>query len=326
MNSDYEGFEPSLLKPPGQQKVAPATENAKRTLDDLIARALAYSSGPELKELLDFSRRFPHYAPYNAMLLHVQNPGIRYAVRASVWEDTYERRVNPGARPYVVLQTMGPVAFVFDISDTHPIDPSHDLVPALVVNPFPTKGNAPPKAMKRLTDACAKVGIVVVTQDLGSNLAGDVRRAAVNGSEFHLRLNVKHTGAQQLGTLAHELAHVFCGHLGEDRAGIAPDRPVRTLTPQVQEFEAEAVAYLVTDRLNLDVGSVAYLAGYISETKPIPGYSLDAVLKAAGKIEEMLQGRFRLKKDRERRTRVTQVSLTSTHSQVAHRSLRGRQF
>lgn len=140
------------------------------------------------------------------------------------------------------------------------------------------------------------MGIAVVTQDLGSNLAGDVRRAAVGGTEFFLRLNLKHTDAQQLGTLAHELVHVFCGHLGEVIAGIAPARPANKLSTQVREFEAEAVAYLVTDRMNLDIGSTGYLSGYLSETKPIPNYSLDAVLKAAGKIEEMLQGRFRLKK------------------------------
>ena len=299
MNCYLDGFEPQSAEPavqPAGSSVKPAADDAKRTLDDLIARSLAYSSGPELKVLLDFSRRFPHYAPYNAMLLHVQNPGISYAVRAAVWEETYQRRVNPGARPYVVLQTMGPVAFAFDISDTYPIDPANDLVPAVVVNPFPAKGAAPPKAIKRLTDACAKAGIVVVTQDLGSSRAGDVRRAELNGCEFYLRLNSKHTAAQQLGTCAHELAHVFCGHLGKDRNGIAPERTPEILTKDLVEFEAEAVAYLVTDRLNLDVGSVAYLSGYLLVGKPLPKYSLDAVLKAAGKIEEMLQGRFRLKK------------------------------
>ena len=51
-------------------------ETARHALDQLISRALAYRTGPELKALFDFMRRFPHIAPYNAMLLHVQNPGI----------------------------------------------------------------------------------------------------------------------------------------------------------------------------------------------------------------------------------------------------------
>jgi hypothetical protein len=64
----------------------------------------------------------------------------------------------------------------------------------------------------------------------------------------------------------------------------------------VREFEAEAVAYLVTDRLGLDLGSHKYLAGYLSDDKPLPDYSLDNVLKAVGKIEEMLRGTFRVRR------------------------------
>lgn len=189
---------------------------------------------------------------------------------------------------------MGPVEFVFDVSDTEPIDPSEDRVPAIVANPFPAKGKPPPLALRRLVKACAKAGIEIVMQDLASNLAGDVRRASERAAEFYLRLNVKHSDAQQLGTLAHEVAHVFCGHLGLDHVELAPERPPLAL--DVREFEAEAVAYLVTDRMNLDIGSVAYLSGYLAPGKPLPDYSLDAILKAAGKIEEMAAGRFRLKK------------------------------
>src|SRR5438477_2432208 len=110
-------------------------ETTRKALDDLTSRALAYRTGPELKALFDFMKRFPHLAPYNAMLLHVQNPEIQFALRAPVWERKYERRVKPGGRPYVILQTMGPVAFVFDLCDTRPINPNRDLIPEIVTNP-----------------------------------------------------------------------------------------------------------------------------------------------------------------------------------------------
>ena len=177
----------------------------RRTLDDLISRALAYRTGPELKQLVDFTRRFPHLAPYNAMLLHVQNPGIAYALRAPDWERKYKRRVKPAARPYVILWTMGPVAFVFDLSDTEAIDPDDDRVPKIVTNPFPTKGQPPPGALDKLISACLKVGIVIDFRDFGTNLAGRVQRLRKAGVDFHIALNSKHTSAQQLGTLAHEL-------------------------------------------------------------------------------------------------------------------------
>jgi len=59
------------------------------------------------------------------MLLYIQNPGIRYALRARQWKD-WGRKIKPSARPYVILWKMGPVAFVFDLSDTEPIDPKND--------------------------------------------------------------------------------------------------------------------------------------------------------------------------------------------------------
>src|SRR5438105_14176434 len=72
-------------------------EASRKALDDLISRALAYRTGPELKALFDFMRRFPHIAPYNAMLLHVQNHGIQFSMRVPVWERKYQLRVNSGA-------------------------------------------------------------------------------------------------------------------------------------------------------------------------------------------------------------------------------------
>jgi len=238
-------------------------------------------------------KRFPHLAPYNAMLLHVQNPGIGYALQARFWERDYHRRIRPGARAYVILQTMGPVAFVFELSDTEPINSAVDLVPEIAKNPFPAKGQPPIGAIEMLVSACAEVGIEVERRDRGTILAGSVQRLTQRTPPFHLVLNIKHTEAQQLGTLAHELAHVFCGHLGYFEDGFWPDR--RYATKVVREFEAEAVAYLVSDRLNLDIGSVQYLAGYLSDDKPLPDYSLDAVLKAVGKVEQMLRGTFRVR-------------------------------
>lgn len=278
-----------------QDELSPsAADESRQLLDELISRSLAYRNSQELKELLDFTCKFPHIAPYNAMLLHVQNPGIQYALRAGEWA-RWGRRVKPASRPYVILRTMGPVAFVFDLSDTEPIDPKHDRIPKDVKNPFPTKGDPPQSAMANLRKACEKLGIKVECRDFATGLAGEVMRAERAGYQFHVILNSKHTPTQQLGTLVHELAHVFCGHLGKTEAGFWHDR--RNAEVPVRELEAEAVAYLVTERLHLDIGSVKYLAGYLKDDSQLPNYSLDAVLKAAGKIEEMIAGRFRLKKE-----------------------------
>jgi hypothetical protein len=239
-------------------------------------------------------KRFRHLAPYNAMLLHVQNPGIGYALQPRFWARDYHRRVRPGARPYVILQPFGPVAFVFELSDTEPIDPAVDLVPEIVKNPFPTKGQPPIGALENVISSCLEIGIEVERRDRGTLLAGSVQRLTYRTPPFHILLNSKHSEAQQLGTLVHELAHVFFGHLGAFEGGFWPER--RRTSKATREFEAEAVAHLVTDRLNLDIGSVQYLAGYLSDDKPLPNYSLDTVLKAVNKIEEMLRGTFRIRR------------------------------
>jgi len=272
---------------------AAASDRDRQLMDELIEKALAYRSGKELKELFDFTCRFPHIAPYNAMLLHVQNPGIQYALRARDWERKYRRRVKPAARPYVILWTMGPVAFVFDLSDTEPIDPKDDRIPEIVKNPFPTKGEPPLGALANLEKACGLLRIEIELKDFATGLAGRVERRERAGYLFHVALNSKHTPAQRLGSLAHELAHIFCGHLGETEDGFWHDR--RDTTLPARELEAEAVAYLVTERLHLDIGSVEYLAGYLKDGSQLPDYSLDAVLKAASKVEEMVAGKFRLK-------------------------------
>jgi hypothetical protein len=264
------------------------SDDPRRSLDDLISRAIAYHSAPELVELLEFNRRFPYLAPYNAMLLHMQNPGIRFALRAPQWERGYRRRIKPGARPYVILQTMGPVAFVFDLSDTEPMNPGDDRIPKAAVNPFATNGKPPLGTLDRMIECCLQLAVEVVEQDFGTALAGKVIREPARKPPYRILLNSKHTEAQKLGTLAHELAHLLCGHLGEDKENKIPERT--NLTKAIREFEAEAVAYLVTDRLGLDIGSVSYLSGYLSAEEAIPAYSLDTALKVAGRIELLMIG------------------------------------
>ena len=143
--------------------------------------------------------------------------------------------------------------------------------------------------------ACTKLLIQVEEQDLGTALAGTARWLPGPNREYHVLLNSKHTEAQKLGTLAHELAHIFCGHL--------PNKPSvgwwehRTgLNLATRELEAEATAYFVASRMALDIGSVSYLAGYLSSNTKLPTYSLEAVLRAAGKVEEMTTKDFRVRK------------------------------
>lgn len=104
-------------QPPAIEK-----EQARRALDDLFNLARKYKSTKEYAELLRFVARFRFYSPYNAMLVHIQRPGSTYVAPAHRWLNQFQHRIKPGAQPLVILQPMGPLMFVFDVSDTEPME------------------------------------------------------------------------------------------------------------------------------------------------------------------------------------------------------------
>ena len=54
-----------------------------------------------------------------------------------------------------------------------------------------------------------------------------------------------------------------------------------------EEFEAEAVCYLVCDRLGIENPSAEYLNGYLDENREVPPISLERVFVAANLVEQM---------------------------------------
>lgn len=108
---------------------------AKRTLDELFAHTIEYRSSKAYYEMLRFVAGFRWYSPFNAMLVHIQRPGARSVAPAHRWLYKYGRTIKPGARPLVILQPMGPVMFVFDVSDTEGAS-----LPPEVEKPFEVRG------------------------------------------------------------------------------------------------------------------------------------------------------------------------------------------
>jgi len=91
-------------------------------------------------------------------------------------------------------------------------------------------------------------------------------------------------------TLVHELAHLYCGHLGTRNPKWWPDR--RGLSLEAREFEAESVCYLVCQRIGVKTKSDAYLGGYYQQNEEIPSISFERIMASTRLIEEM--GRKRL--------------------------------
>jgi hypothetical protein len=111
-------------------------------------------------------------------------------------------------------------------------------------------------------------------------------------------------------TLVHELAHLYCGHLGTPNKSWWPDR--RGLAERPKEFEAESVCYLVCKRLGIDNPSDKYLSGYVGQNEAIPAISLDCVMKAAGLIERMGREHLGARRDKEYQTEASNALASNT--------------
>jgi len=266
----------------------------RKALDELFHEVGSYRNCNDFHELYQFIKKFPGIAPYNALLLHIQRPGSNYVATIPEWKKLFNRTVKPGARPLVILQAFGPVRFVFDLEDTE----GDEFFPERLRNPFQTEGSIEANKFHFLMKNLKRDGISYHESDHGTNSAGYIQwrpgpffrnsKHQFIGFIFNLIVNMNHSKEEKLATIAHELGHLYCGHLGTPERKWWPDRC--SVTDKVsREFEAESVAWLVCERAGIKNPSAQYLSGYLSNNQQIPHISIETVLKAAGMIEAMME-------------------------------------
>jgi hypothetical protein len=295
-----------------QRDVAPLDQEFARTaLDELFTLARKYNSSAAYFELMRFVGRFRFYSPFNATLIHTQMPGAHFVCTALRWLRDYHREIKIGARPIVILQPMGPVLFVFDVSDTAPL-PNARSLPPKVVDPFQVRNGEIGGQLALTIENAKRDGVRVSERVDGSQRAGSIQWAAAGQHLevtivkkpmpksmqipvwFELLLNSIHSAEARYGTLVHELAHLYCGHLGTPNDRWWPNR--QNLSPAVREFEAESVSYLVCTRLGIDTASDEYLAAYVRKCPATPPISLDRVMKSVRLLEKMGRATLGLRK------------------------------
>ncbi len=295
-------------------------ESAKRALDDLFKATLAHRQSDEYHELMKFVSTFRFYSPYNAFLIYTQRPGARFVAPAHRWKKEFSRRVKPNANPLIILQPMGPVMFVFDVSDTEPLQGAKSL-PLRVTDPFKIEGKAVTKELVKTIENSKRDGVRVFYQKAGSQAAGCISRIPdkkqtiqlqfQNGknkkgpvyvmitSKYEICLKEDTAGTiktENYATLVHELGHLYCGHLGTTNKKWWPDR--RGLPRTTREFEAESISFLVCKRLGIRTQSEKYLSGYIEKKSMLPPYvSLECIMKSAGLIEQMASRSLKIRKE-----------------------------
>lgn len=269
----------------GQQAMLFESDAARSLLDQLLEDSRLYKTSKDYKELLDFVVRLRNFAPFNAMLLQVQKPGLSYAASARDWRDRFGRHPKEGARPLLILWPFGPVALVYDVMDTDGRALPED------VSSFVARGNIDDAAVQALQPRLKKKNVDLFWVDAGDRNAGLVRlvRRPANDKEatqYHIHINRNHGAAVKFTTLAHELGHLALGHLGPDKKLSIPKRPA--LSHAMQELEAESVAYMVCERSGVKSKSHTYLSNFVTANTTVNDLEVYQVMRAAGQVETML--------------------------------------
>jgi hypothetical protein len=283
-------------------------DSARTALDELFTLAGKYNSSDAYLELIRFVGRFRFYSPFNAMLIYTQMPGAHFVCTARRWRKDYRREIKVSARPIVILQPMGPILFVFDVSETAPL-PNARPLPLQVEDPFQVRNGEIGGQLALTTENAKRDGVRVSER---AQRAGSIQWAAAGQHLefaiaqkpmqktaqiplwFELLLNSIFSAEVRYGTLVHELAHLYCGHLGTPNDRWWPDR--QNLSHSVREFEAESVSYLVCTRLGIDTTSDEYLAAYVRKCPVTPPISLDSIMKSVWLLEQMGRARMGLRK------------------------------
>jgi hypothetical protein len=261
------------------------TEEARSLLDQLLADSRLYTRSADYKALLDFVVRLRNFAPFNAMLLQVQKPGLTYAASAYDWCERFGRRPKDGARPLLILWPFGPVVLVYDVMDTE-----GDPLPEDVASFF-ARGSIDQPRIASFLSRLEKRRIECRPIDAGDGKAGSIRIVKRGAEEkeptlYRMQVNRNHSPNVQFATLAHELGHLFLGHLGPDKVLNVPPRP--SMGHRQVELEAESVSFLVCSRNGVTSKAETYLASYVAQNTTVDEIDLYQIMRAAGQIETLL--------------------------------------
>ncbi len=273
-------------------------------IDQLYASVKRFHDAENVEKILDFIVRFPRLSPFNALLIYIQKPGSTYVATARFWKEKFGRVPKAEATPLVIMKPFGPVSFVFELSDTE-----GDDVPDQILHPFQTAGEIGAWRFNRFLFYLQKEGIQVKKGHYGSDFAGKIQRQQLPKtltftsprgkirrivSSFEVVVNENMNRNEVASTIFHELGHYFCGHFAMPRTiKHIPQRNL-PLAQTIEEFEAETVCWLVCKRLGMRPPSAEYLRPYLDKNGDTPeGISFDAILKACGKIEAILDGSYK---------------------------------
>jgi len=283
------------------------SDSIKSQIDQLYEEVQYYRNSKDFMDLLNFCAHFKTLSAYNAMLVNMQLPSAKYVLTAEDWRKKYNRRPKRGERPMIILIPFGPVKFVFDVSATEPIlgEPTINAEELeQLCNPYEAEGNVDPRVMDYLDKnlplqgidpdynmtAASSYAANIILHPVQKQISVEYKglRHQLWGDQFYqMNVNRRAYPTERFVSTCHELGHLFCHHIDAPKTGMWDTRKVSL---DVEEFEAETVAWLVTKRFGVvNSKSKEYLANYVGEHEEIPDVSIEAIMRSVSDIEKMLK-------------------------------------
>lgn len=298
----------SLLESEDLEKAIRGTEkpasDIQSTIDGLLQASSAYRNSASFQEMVSFIANFREYAPFNNMLVKLQNPSCSFFATQKDWRTKFGRRLKKDARPMLILAPMHPVLLVYDLDSTEGPPPPQELRHFAKFEGEWERG----RLDRTERNATFRDLIFIDTVTLSSTHAGFAMISpGINDTKMRIGLHVELDAPSRYGVLLHELAHIYLGHLGGDADLWWPSRC--DLPRRAMEVEAEAVAYIVSRRAGLQGSSSQYVSRYLDGEITLKKVSLDLIAKVAGQLEQM--GTKALKKRKTRRSPQETMERTS---------------
>jgi len=280
---------------------APEKEIAS-TIDSLLQQSKAYRGSAEFQDMVNFMGSFRDYAPFNNMLVRLQNPTCSFYATEPDWHRRFERRLKEDARPMLILATRHPVMLVYDLDQTE-----GKPLPKEVTEFAKFEGAWKPEWLGRMVEnARVHDRIRVDFKTLSSSNAGFATIAAGQGGwKMRIAIHDQLDEPSRFGVLCHELGHIYLGHLGSDKDHWWPSR--KELNHRTVEIEAEATAFIVSSRFGLKGASARYVSRHLGNDPMPKTVSLDLVAKTAGRLEKMAKETLGVRRERRPGTRPEEV-------------------
>lgn len=272
------------------------TKDYKALSEHLKEGIQDYLKGDVFKNYLNFISKFHKYSQKNIRLILAQNPQAENVASFNKWKEL-ESPVKKGSKalyiyapnPYIkkdkdnkpMLDENGEVIKemtfklvpVFDVSQTQ----NPELLPQPIYNLEEKIGSS--ERFVKVFQAIEQISPVpIALKETGGGING-----YYSPGDKQIVVNKNMGKEMTLKTLIHEVTHAM---LHTNSSAVFGDKTYRK-----QEFEAESVAYIVSNHLKVDASSYsfAYLSSWTNQGKDLKELegSLDAITKQA---QTMIEG------------------------------------